>query len=378
MLRPLAPRFLAALAAVALAPSESYAQPANVSIYGRLNMDVEVVNGRQSDGSNPKVTRVSSNSSAFGFRGSEYLGDGIVAVFQIESAIQADVSGLDVASRETYVGLDGPWGQVKLGYFLGPYDDVHPIFGNVPTLTTSILSTAAVWAQGFAAKNVGGFDARMPNSIRYDSPDLSGLSASVQASLGEGVDYPGTLHAYVLSSGVFYTNGPLQLGMGYERNNGVRANPIPGGQPLNDYAFSVSGAYDFGPVRLGAIYEYLDYDTPQSDGGRYSLTRGFWGVSATIPAGPGVVYAFYGQAGDGKGSAPPLTRVAGLAKGPETGAKQWEVSYTYPMSKRTLLYGGYVMIDNGANASYTFANNPYTTAIGGKPAGFIMGMAHFF
>jgi len=375
---PTAVALLVAAVLLAAAAHDASAQPANLSMYGRLNVDVEVVNGKQSDGTNPLVTRVSSNSSAWGFRGTEYLGSGLVAVFQIESAIQADAGGLDFASRETFVGIDGPWGQVKLGHFLGPYDDIHPIFGNVPTLTTSILSTAALWAQGFAAKNVGGFDARLPNSIRYDSPDVAGFSASVQASLGEGVDYPGTIHANVLSMAAFYVDGPLQLGVGYERNNGVRANPIPDGQSLNDGAFSVAGTYDFGAVRLGAIYEHLAYDTPQPDGSRYSLTREFWGVSATVPAGPGTVYAFYGQAGDGKGTAPDLTRVAGLAKGPDTGSRQWEISYTYPLSKRTLLYGGYVRIDNDANASYTFANNPYPVAIGGKPSGFIAGLVQFF
>jgi predicted porin len=69
-----------------------------------------------------------------------------------------------------------------MGYFLSPYDDIHPIFGNVPTLTTSILSTAALWAQGSQGNNAGGFDNRNPNSIRYDSPNMRGFTASAQLS----------------------------------------------------------------------------------------------------------------------------------------------------------------------------------------------------
>ena len=126
------------------------------------------------------------------------------------------------------------------------------------------------------------------------------------------------------------------------------------------------------------MYEYLRYETPLASGATATLTRNFWGLSGTLALGPGTAYGFYGRAGDGKGTALTGTRVAGLAKGPDTGASQWELSYTYPLSKRTLLYAGYVKIDNDANASYTFNINPYPTAIGGQPAGFVLGTVHFF
>ena len=109
-----------------------HAQFLNVSLYGNLNLDVEVVNGAQSDRSNPSIVRVSSNSSRFGLRGHEYLGRGQVAIFQLESTILGDTGGSALASRETYVGLQGDWGTMKLGSFLTPYDDILTIFGNTP------------------------------------------------------------------------------------------------------------------------------------------------------------------------------------------------------------------------------------------------------
>src|SRR6478735_9915932 len=109
--------FRTALLALVCAASMSsaHAQFSNVRLYGNLNLDLELVNGRQPEGNNPTVVRVSSNSSRFGMRGVEYLGAGNVAIFQIESNIQADTgnaanSGL--ASRETFVGLQGDWGTV--------------------------------------------------------------------------------------------------------------------------------------------------------------------------------------------------------------------------------------------------------------------------
>src|SRR6516162_5432345 len=107
-------------------PFAAQAQTANVTLYGRLNMDFEFVNGstcqtgtssgagslgtqtgaNQSGGgvvcsnaptatpvtnvTNPTVNRVSSNSSRFGMRGTESLGGGLNAVFQIESNVSGD------------------------------------------------------------------------------------------------------------------------------------------------------------------------------------------------------------------------------------------------------------------------------------------------
>jgi predicted porin len=182
--------------------------------------------------------------------------------------------------------------------------------------------------------------------------------------------------------GGFYSNGPAQVGVAYQWNEKLR------GPALNDWAFSVTGSWNFGVVRPALVYERLKYDTPTGD-----LKRDLWGISATAPVGPGVLYAFYGHAGDGKGSAATGERVGGLTKGGETSSQQWEISYTYALSKRTSVYAGYVKLDNDRNAAYTFNINPYTintscTGTGsaadlncggnGKPDGFVFGMIHLF
>ena len=363
----------------------AHAQFANLKLYGSLNLDLEFIRGAQLDGTNPTVNRVSSNSSRFGIRGTEYLGGGLAAIYQIESAVQADTGGAALASRETFLGLQNDWGTIKLGKFLTPYDDIHPIFGNTPTLTTSVLSTAALWAQGSQSKGQGGFDARLGNSIRYDSPTSNGFTGEIQYSTrdssgnadgpaGDNGDHPSELrHARVWSLGGFYSNGPIDLGVAFERNDKVR----PTGR--HDDALSISGAYDFGDIsklfnaRVAVVYERLKYDT--LDG---NLTRDFYGVSTTIPAGGGWIYGFWGRASDGKGSTADGTQVGLLTKGPGTGSDQWELSYTYSLSLRSFIYAGYVRINNRANAAYTFSINDYAIAPGAKPSGFVLGIAHFF
>ncbi len=145
------------------------------------------------------------------------------------------------------------------------------------------------------------------------------------------------------------------------------------GAGLDDDAFTLTAAWNFGQVRVAGVYEYLRYDTPVG-----SLRRDFWGASGTIVAGPGTIYLFAGRGGDGR--APASVRVGGLASGPDTAAWQYVLSYTYSLSGRTMVYAGYVRIDNDANAAYNFYVNPYTpeSAAGLRLSGFVLGAAHFF
>src|SRR5947207_9819307 len=247
-------------------------------------------------------------------------------------------------------------------------------------------------------------------SLRYDSPVWSGFNFSSQVSLrdssgfadnvgpsanpanpivgGDNGDHASELrHAYVFGIAGYYNNGPIQAGVGYERNVKVRnynVVPSPNQFYANDWALTITGAYNFGVVRPAIVYERLDYDTPTG-----SLTRDFYGLSVTAPIGPGALYFFWGDALDGKGGAVNGERVGGLTKGTDTGSQQLEISYTYPLSKRTQVYAGYVKLQNEKNAAYTFNINAYTIntsctvsqpscGTNGKPQGIVLGMIHLF
>jgi predicted porin len=423
-----------AVAGMLAAPLAAQAQTANVTLYGRLNLDMEVINVKQdvSGGSiKQNEFRVVSNSSRLGVRGSEALGGGLSAIFQIESAVSAANGGglgSTLGTRETFVGLQGGWGTVKLGYFLTPYDDIHPIFGNVPTLATSILGTQALWSNTGWSGNYqygGAFDDRAANSIRYDSPNIAGFTGSVQIgsataggdptngpqAITSGIVATGTpagttlaqqrRHAYLMSLNGLYNNGPFQAGIAYEFHNNFRPNTIPNaGTPANpdanvpgpfrlqDQAFSVAGSWNFGVAKVGAVFERIKYDI--ATGG--TLQRNFWGGSLTWNLGPGQLYAMVGQAQNGSGSALANSQVGAVRMGSNTGAMQWELSYTYALSKRTLLQAGYVQIANRSNGAYNFGVNQIGGACGlsssgqvaggcgnsAKPQGLMTGIVHFF
>jgi predicted porin len=401
-------KLVAVAVAGLLAAPLAQAQTANVVLYGRINIDMEFVRGRLANNTDPNVYRVSSNSTRFGLRGTESLGGGLNAIFQIENgsirATTGDTSGGNLAGRDTFVGLSGNWGTFKMGRYLAPYDDIHGIFGNDNTASTSILSTASVWAQGFAGQPTnGGFDDRLQQSIRYDSPSWAGLTLGAQFSTTGGTSnqqnqaFPSS-NSNAQSYGLFYRNGPLILGAAYEYHHNQRGTST---QPLSDSAWSIAGKWQFSSFNIAGVYEKLDYDVANGLATN-SLKRNFWGVDTTINVGAnGQFFLFYGQAGDGSGSAvntpaPVITpnlvtgsnisRVAGLAKGDNTGAKHWEVSYSYDLSKRTRIYTGYVAIQNDDNASYNFNINAYPGSAGGNVGGpvgmnlrgFVMGMYHSF
>ena len=334
------------------------------TLYGRINLDLEGVRGQSTDGTNDWRTRLSSNSSRFGLRGTENLGGGYEAIFQLESSVSGDAGGGTIAGRDSFLGIRGGWGTLRLGNLKTPYDNVNAVAGNVPTFTSSILDTESVWGNGSSLSS-GGFAYRAANSIRYDLPGLwmKGVQGGFQVSLGENGD-----HAATYTFGGTWATGPWQFGAVVQYQSESR------GTALDDWAYSLAVAYDFGAIRVAGVWEQMKYDTPTG-----TLKRDFLGVSGTFDIGPGQLYAWYGYADDGEGSAAAGERVGGLARGADTRARHYEISYTYPLSKRTSVYAGYVKIDNDRNASYNFATNSLSNlAVGDKPEGFLVGVNHNF
>jgi predicted porin len=381
-----------------LAAPLAQAQTANVTLYGRINLDMEVVNGNLAPtanhpgGYNPSLFKVSANSSRFGIRGTEALGGGLNAIFQIENgSINVAETGGALAGRDSFIGLNGTWGTFKLGRFLAPYDDIHGIFGNNPTVTTSLLSTASVWANGWAGQpEFGGFDDRLKNSVRYDTPTMSGFRAAFQFATNENINVGSSSNNFSL--GGYYANGPWQAGIAYEQHNKARglaagSAPTLSHVAFTDKAFSVAGSYQFPKFLLAGVYERKQYGAPAATLGQITdFTNNFYAVSGTLDVGTsGQIYMYYGRASDGSGTnVLPGYRVVGngsgsVASGNDTGANDYELSYTYTLSKRTSVYVGYHKIDNDSKAQYNFnINSVNGLAIGGKPQGYIAGMWHSF
>ncbi len=135
---------------------------------------------------------------------------------------------------------------------------------------------------------------------------------------------------------------------------------------------SLAANWNFGVVKIGGVWERLDYDVLNNS----DLTRNYYGISATAPIGPGELYALIGTSRNGSG--PTGAKVGQISAGPNTGATEWTISYTYALSKRSLLYAGFMQTRNQDNAAFNFNINPYTVVNGANANGFALGMVHFF
>lgn len=117
----LAPAILAALSLNNLACAQT-----SVQLYGRVDAGVEFVNHADSDGGTAvRVVSGGKNTSRWGLKGSEDLGRGLKAVFNLEGAIEMDTGGSDgpLFKRQAWAGLEGGFGRVLIGRsFTTTYD----------------------------------------------------------------------------------------------------------------------------------------------------------------------------------------------------------------------------------------------------------------
>ena len=115
---------LAVLAALSL--NNSATAQTNVQVYGLIDAGVEAVNhAGPNDHGVVRVISGGKNTSRWGFRGTEDLGGGLKAVFQLEGGILLDTGATDgpLFKRQANVGLEGGFGRVVIGRsFTTTYD----------------------------------------------------------------------------------------------------------------------------------------------------------------------------------------------------------------------------------------------------------------
>lgn len=143
------------------------------------------------------------SSSRLGFKGEEDLGGGLSAVFKLEGGMALDTGTADgfKFNRESYVGLAGGFGEIRLGKNWTAYDDI--VFN-----TNSVFDSTFVPTNIWVAYDL--YNGNPNNGFKYVSPSFGGVSGAVTANLREG----GT--ARTTSFHVKYEGGPVYAGLGYQ------------------------------------------------------------------------------------------------------------------------------------------------------------------
>jgi len=292
---------------IALAVAGAFAAPAfaassNVDIYGKIRasldyVDTDVAGVESSWQINDRVSRI-------GFKGSEDLGGGLKAVWQIESGLTFDGAGAmgGAGLRNTFVGVAGGFGTV----LVGRHDTPYKLAGSADVF----VDTAADAQDTNGIIGSGGFDTRATNTIAYISPDFSGLHFAAAIVPGEstaaGTNANDLMDAYSLAA--VYKNGPLNGSLAFEDYNDI----------ADMSAWKANVGYAFGDLKVGATYE------DQSRGNGDDRTA--WLVSAAYGMGPISLMAQYGDR-DSDVAANDLTR--------------WTLGVGYALSKRTSTYIAY-------------------------------------
>ncbi|MBD3812140.1 MAG: porin [Betaproteobacteria bacterium] len=353
---------------IALALASAFAAPAfaatsNVDISGQLNLSVDYLDS--DNAANGGNVGVSSNASNIIFKGSEDLGGGLNAIWQIQTYFSAGGTGNTdssnggaadgVGSGNTFVGLAGGFGKVILGKNESPVKLLSrktDFFGN------QIGDSRNLTAVGGAGSL--GFDTRPNNQVAYTTPSMSGLSGTVAYfSAMSGVDATdAAVDGWAAAAN--YENGPLMLGLGYEKHNLGNSNAL-----LNDEkVWRLAAGYAIGNFKFTGLYQKAN-----DIAGVNSADRKVWGLGAGYNMGNILLKAQYYEAGD-------LNSVS------NTGAQMYAIGADYSLSKRTKLQFAYAATDNDSGAAFSafgggHGDNPGTSA-GGNPTGFSMGVVHSF
>jgi predicted porin len=300
---------LIALAVAGVVSAPAFAATSNVDIYGVMNIAIQDTDVTGSD------LTILDNTSRIGFKGSEDLGGGLKAIWQIESALggngtTAIGSGATLGTRNTFVGLAGGFGTVLMGRHDTPYKlgtGSLDIFGD--TIGDYNLGRT----DGVQLIN-NTHDHRNGQALAYISPTVSGFHAAVAVVMSNGeagsaLNTSDTIDA--ISATAVYANGPLFASLSYQDADAAA--------PTMDTAWKLGVGYTFGDTKVGFVYEDIE------------SARDSWLVNVAHTMGPIVLKAQYGQADVGTAD-----------------QDAWALGADYNLSKRTSAYVVYANGDDDA------------------------------
>lgn len=231
-----------ALSAIALATmlmSGACHAQSSVTLYGIIDGGVTWVNN--AGGSHQvKFDDGISYANRFGLKGTEDLGGGLKAVFELESGFHLGngqiANGGSLFGRAAYVGLQSDWGTLT--------------FGNQIDMTQEMvyLFNVTAWASGYAI-NQGDFDRmngdHLPNAIKFMSNTYAGFQFGGMYSFS---NTPGDFHTgSAWSVGAQYQHGDFAMGTAYTQLN----NP--------------SGIYAFDPYAMIGVISFFGRPTVSVD-----------------------------------------------------------------------------------------------------------------
>jgi len=378
-------KFLTVVAGMSLcAPLCSFAETANVNVYGMLNISAESVSANgPTTGQSAYIgrNRVQANSSNFGVKGSEDLGDGYKAVFQVETGVDVAMNQSTsyttnttnyMILRNTGVGLVTPMGQVMFGHWDTPFKSatmfMEPFYGTSSGTLSNLIDSISGQGGNANVPSSGGskaqtFHRRQGNSIQYWSPNMNGLT--VKAMYSANVDRDSTAplagtNPDLLSASLGYEGNGMNAVVVYEQHDDFRS--AAGAIPTKDTGIKAAAGYTFGSTQAGVVFSTIS----QKDGDAAAKSRSAFGAS--------VIHRMSNWA-----LRLGMTKAGEWTDAVNTGAMNGMFGVSYSFSKRTDVYGEFARIWNQDAASYNYQYNPVGTfGAGADPQTVAIGFRHTF
>ncbi|HEY1044393.1 MAG TPA: porin [Telluria sp.] len=334
-------KLIAAIFAAALPLAAS--ADTGVQLYGIVDLAVAREDADAPGVDSRTTMGAGRDSSRFGFRGTEDLGGGLTAMFNVEGGFDASTGIGDSAlfGRRAVVGLQGGFGELTAGREYTPLDNVS--------------GASTTMGQGFYGSNLtsfsqGGMTRRISNSVNYKTPVMSGLRFSAALGLGEAVT--GAPSNDYLGLGAEYRNGPLFVAAAAGQTERAAGD---------DYEYIVGAAYKIGAAELKGNYLVHNRASDSNTFSQFNL-----GVAFPVSAAGTLLFSVqqseFDNGGEGRGAA---------------------VAYTHSLSKRTFVYGSFGYVSNDARANFGLASagsaiTPPAAALGADPRGLAIGLRHAF
>ena len=225
------------------------ASMADVILYGQIKAGVEVAQTKVTVGGKTTkdhaTTEIADFGSRIGFKGSESLGSGLNAIWQVENDISV-AGGGNWAGRDSFIGLDGNFGKVRAGRLSTQLND---------------MDTLDPWEYSNDALGLGVYTRTGERvvSVRYDTPNFAGFSANVQFTPRDnqnntGRDDNGRSDTSAYYAGLNYENSGFfaQYGAGYSPSSYTALS----GQSKSGQVHRLEGGYDANNLFVGVGVQY--------------------------------------------------------------------------------------------------------------------------
>lgn len=268
------------------------------------------------------------STSVLGFRGTEDLGGGLRARFELSSFFRGDTGQMGRSdsdpffSRSSWVGLQGGWGAASMGRqtTLSFTNMVrYSAFGGSSSFNPSFLHNYLSSITQPMLTGSGAADSAWNNALSYESPNFGGLSGSAYYAPSESTN-AGRRFGASLS----FTRGAFSIGLVGERIDDMSLNyaaPPSVALMRDSRLWNLGASYDLNFMKLYAQMISTSLSSATTDIDLDTVT-----VGGAVPIGPGKVLVSYGQTSKSQ------TRLADVKR------RTTSLAYDYYLSRRTDLY----------------------------------------